>query len=456
MDYLEFLDNKAQLATSDGFKPVFMPEYLFDYQGALLDYAINQGRAAIFADCGLGKTPMVLFWAENVRRKTNGRVLVLTPLAVSLQMEQEAKKFDIPATRSRDGSIPDGSSIVITNYEKLHLFRPDDFVGLVCDESSILKSMDGAYKTQITKFMRKLKYRLLATATAAPNDFNELGTSSEALGHLGAMDMLNKFFRNTSNDSKTGVNRGQVVKWVLKSHAEEHFWRWVTSWSRAIRKPSDLGFDDGPLKLPRLTETEHILDYEFIPDGQMFPVIAHGLGEQRQERRKTLELRCEEVAKLVNHTGKPALVWCQMNDEGNMLEKMIPDAVQVSGADSDESKEDKLNAFANGSARILVTKPKIGAWGLNFQHCNHVTFFPSHSYEQYYQGVRRCWRFGQKNPVHVDVVTTKGEIDVLKNLQRKQRQADVMFDKMVQHMQNALGIERKNLHVNPLNLPTWI
>jgi len=452
--YLDFIEQKKHLNSMDGFEPVFMPDWLFDYQKELVRWAVSKGRAAIFADCGMGKTPMELVWAQNVVQKTGGNVLLLTPLAVSLQMEQEAGKFGIDAKRSRDGTVHKG--ITISNYEMLHLFNSEDFVGMVCDESSILKSMDGAFKTLITKYMRKMRYRLLATATAAPNDFHELGTSSEALGYLGAMDMLNKFFRNTNNDSKGGVHRGQVVKWVLKSHAEEPFWRWVTSWSRAIRRPSDIGFDDGPMKLPELIEREHLVDFEFIPEGDLFPKIAHGLGEQREERRRTLEYRCQKVADLVNNTGKPALVWCQMNDEGNMLEKMIPDAVQVAGSDSPEDKEARLMAFANGTARVLITKPKIGAWGLNFQHCQHVTFFPSHSYEQYYQGVRRCWRFGQKLQVHVDIITTAGEIDVLKNLQRKQKQADLMFDRMVENMNNALGISKRSTQANKISLPNWI
>lgn len=454
MDYDDFLMRKAQIKSMDGFDPIFMPSFLFDYQAALVEWSVRQGRGALFADCGLGKTPMELVWAENVVRKTNGNVLLLTPLAVSLQIVAEAEKFGIDAKRSRDG-IPH-RGITVSNYEKLHLFNPDDFVGIVCDESSILKSMDGATKTLIVKFARKLKYRLLATATAAPNDFHELGTSSEALGFMGAMDMLNKFFKNANNDSKTGKSRGQVVKWRMKGHAEEQFWRYITSWARAMRKPSDMGFDDGKLLLPELTELEHVLDYEFIPDGQMFPVIACGLGEQREERRRTLNLRCEKIGSLVNDTGQPALVWCQMNDEGDQLERDIPDSVQVSGRDSDEAKEEKLMAFASGQARVLVTKPKIGAWGLNFQHCNHITFFPSHSYEQYYQGVRRCWRFGQKKPVHVDIVTTHGEVDVLKNLQRKQKNADIMFGNLILHMNNALGIIQSNDHTKTQGVPSWL
>lgn len=454
MNYEEFIYNKRHLSSNDGFEPLFMPDFLFDYQKHLTEWAILKGRGAVFADCGLGKTPMELVWAQNVVQKTNKPVLFITPIAVTAQMQEEANKFGIEASRSRDGKV--SGKIVITNYEKLHLFDANDFVGCVLDESSILKSMDGAYKTAITKFMRKIPYRLPATATAAPNDYHELGTTSEALGYLGAMEMLNKFFRNTNNDSKGGVNRGVTVKWVMRAHADEAFWRWVTSWARAIRKPSDIGFDDGRFILPPLVEVEHMVDHEFIPDGQMFPIVACGLAQQRQERRQTLEMRCGKVAELVNSTGESAIAWCQMNDEGNMLESYIPDSVQISGADSDESKEEKLMAFAHGEARVLVTKPKIGAWGLNFQHCNHMTFFPSHSYEQYYQAVRRCYRFGQKRSVKVDVVTTAGERDVLKNLQRKQKQSEVMFDNLVLHMNNALGINKYDGHDKKMSIPSWI
>lgn len=454
MNYQEFIDRKSQLGTKDGFKPTFMPNYLKDYQSSLIEYAVEQGRSAIFADCGLGKTPMELCYAQNVVMHTNGNILLLTPLAVTAQFLEEAEKFGIEAARSNDGK-PAGK-ITITNYEKLHLFDASDYVGMVCDESSILKSFDGKTKDRVTAMMKKMRYRLLATATAAPNDFIELGTSSEALGYMGYMDMLNRFFKNDQNNSKIGQFGGQTIKWRLKGHAEEHFWRWVTSWARAVRKPSDIGFDDAELKLPELTEHEHMIDFAYVPDNEMFPRLAIGLKEQRKERRMTLDKRCEKIAELVNNTGQPALVWCQMNDEGDELERMIPDAVQVAGKDSDESKEEKMMAFAHGKARILITKPKIGAWGLNFQHCNHVTFFPSHSYEQYYQGVRRCWRFGQKRPVKVDIVTTKGEASVLKNLQRKQQQSDEMFGRLISQMNNALHLTKKNEHINEMATIPWL
>jgi len=270
------------------------------------------------------------------------------------------------------------------------------------------------------------------------------------------MDMLNRFFKNDLNNSAQGRMRGEVIKWRLKGHAELPFWRWVCSWARAIRRPSDLGFDDAAFMLPALHEVEHLVDAQSLAEGMLFALPAVGLKEQREERRRTVQERCERVASLVNHTGQPALVWCHMNDEGDMLEKLIPDAVQVSGADSDERKEERLTAFADGKARVLITKPKIGAWGLNFQHCNHVTFFPSHSYEQYYQAVRRCWRFGQTRPVTVDIVTTEGERGVMRNLQRKSDQADAMFTRLVAEMNQALAIQRANDMTKQVQVPAWL
>lgn len=454
MNYDAFLDAKTQAGSMSGFAPVYMPDFLFDFQVALIDWAVRKGRAAIFADCGLGKTPMELVWAENVVRYARKSVLILTPLAVTTQMLREAEKFGIAASISRDGVAH--TAITITNYERLHLFNPDDFAGVVCDESSILKSFDGARRGEITVFMRKVPYRLLATATAAPNDYIELGTSSEALGYLGHMDMLNRFFKNDLNNSASGRMHGEVIKWRFKGHAETPFWRWVCSWARALRKPSDLGFDDARFILPPLVEREHLVEAQTIPDGMLFALPAAGLKEQREERRRSLGERCEKVASLVNGTGQPALVWCHLNEEGDLLEELIPGAVQVAGKASDDEKESRLMEFADGKARVLITKPKIGAWGLNFQHCNHVTFFPSHSFEQYYQGVRRSWRFGQSRPVHVDIVTTEGERGVLKNLQRKAANADKMFSALVSEMNAALAIQKAAQFSKQEEIPAWL
>src|SRR3990167_3434692 len=437
MSYAAFLEKKSQLDTYDGFNPVFMPDFLFDFQKSLVEWAVKKGRGAVFADCGLGKTPIQLVWAQNVVEKTNGKVLILTPLAVSGQTIREGEKFGIEVMRSKDGTAKKG--ITVTNYERLEHFNPTDFVGAVCDESSILKSYNGSRRQAITEFMRKLPYRLLCTATAAPNDYFELGTSSEATGYLGHMDMLNRFFKNDQNNSKVGRYYGEMLKWRFKGHAEEPFWKWVCSWARAIRSPSDLGFENKGFKLPPLIETEHLVTPKKLADGMLFSMPAVGLWEQREERRRSIRERCEKVAELVSGKDQ-ALAWCDLNDEGDLLAELIPDSVQISGDDSDEKKEEVFLAFADGKIRVLVTKPKIGAWGLNFQNCAHVTFFPSHSFEQYYQGVRRCWRFGQKKPVCVDIVTTDGGHGVMKNMQRKAIQADRMFAALSEHMRNAQSL----------------
>ena len=462
--YEDFLDTKTQAHADSGFEPVWMPEFLFGFQRDLVEWSVRKGRAAIFADCGLGKTPMQLVWAENVARKTNRRVLILTPLAVAWQTIQEAGKFGIEAHYSKDGKLP-SSGLVITNYERLHLFDSADFAGLVCDESSAIKSFDGVRRAEVTAFARKMSYRLLATATAAPNDYIELGTSSEALGYLGHMDMLGRFFVNDQGNSVRGMRYrgfaaprqfvGQSGQWRFKGHAEDPFWRWVASWARALRRPSDLGFSDEGFDLPPLRHRLHVVEAHNKPEGTLFDLPAIGMAEEREELRRTIIERCEKTAELVGHD-EPAVVWCHLNEEGDRLTKLIPGAVQVSGSDSVDAKEEAFHAFSTGDIRVLVTKPRIGAFGLNWQHVAHMTFFPSHSYEQYYQAVRRSWRFGQTREVLVDVVTTEGGRNALDNLQRKATQADVMFDNLVRHMNDALHIERSASHTTPVEVPSWL
>jgi len=461
-NYSEFIERKSQLGGMFGFEPTFLPDFLFDFQRDLVTWAMRKGRAAIFADCGLGKTPMQLVWAENVIRRENKPVLILTPLAVSYQTLRESEKFGIDCQRSSDGTVTGSARVIVTNYERIDKFNPSDFAGVVCDESSILKNFSGVRRKSVTEFMKKLKYRLLCTATAAPNDYIELGTSSEALGELGYMDMLGRFFKNDQNVS---VSRGGVTRWQrhgepqkqwrFRGHAEQPFWRWVCSWARAVRKPSDLGYDDGQFILPELIEREHVVKANRPPDGMLFTMPAVGLKEQREERRRTITERCERIAEIVSNSEK-ALVWCHLNKEGDLLASMIDGAKQVSGSDSDDAKEERLLNFANNGLRVLVTKPKIGAWGLNLQCCNHVTFFPSHSYEQYYQGVRRCWRFGQTRPVNVDIVTSEGEVKVIANLQRKSDQADRMFSFLVAHMNDAMHIDRERAVTKKVEVPSWL
>ena len=458
MSYDEFLNSKTHLGGEFGFDPVFMPDALFDFQKTLVDWAVRKGRGAIFADCGLGKTLIQLVWAENVVRKTNKRVLIIAPLAVGPQTIREGELFGVGCSRSKNGS-PSGK-ITITNYEQLHHFSPNDYIGAVCDESSILKNFNGTRRALITEFVRTLPYRLLCTATAAPNDYIELGTSSEALGVMGHMDMLGRFFKNTQNtmDTKTKwrMHGGAAPAWRFKKHAEQLFWRWVCSWARAVRKPSDIGGDDNGFILPGLTEKETVVETEKCLPGELFPRPAISLHEQRHEQRMTIDERCEMVAKMCNGQKDPMITWCHLNDEGNELARMIPGSVQVAGSDSDEKKEERLLAFSRGEFQTLVTKPKIASFGLNWQHCSRMTFFPSHSYEQYYQSVRRCWRFGQTRPVTVNVITTQGGVGVLNNLKKKATAADKMFSSLVSHMNDPLLLENGNPFTEKEEVPSWL
>lgn len=443
-----YLEARSQQGSDTGFEPVFMPDQAMDFQSAMIEWSVRKGRAAIFEDCGMGKTLQALSWARNVYEYTGKPVLILTPLAVASQTVTEGEKFGIEVVRGDKGPIR------VTNYHRLGMFSPQDFGGVVCDESSILKNFDGSLKSQITEFMRRVPYRLLCTATAAPNDYTELGTSSEALGYMGHMDMLGRFFRNDQNNVATKRMYGEVAKWRFKGHAERPFWRWVCSWARALRKPSDLGFDDGPLALPPITVNRRLVESTFRADGMLFDLPAVTLPEQRQEQRETISERCEMAASLVDHSD-PAIVWCHLDAEGAELRKLIPGSVEVSGKQSDDEKESAFERFLSGDARVLITKPKIGAWGLNFQHCAHVVYFPSHSFEQYYQAVRRCWRFGQERPVTVDVIYTTGQERVLENLERKARQAEDMFGRLVDEMNNALSVEQR-VHDNTVEVPSWI
>lgn len=474
--YYDFIERKSHLGNMSGFKPLWLPDFLFDFQRHLVDWAVRKGRAAIFADCGLGKTAMQLVWAENVRRHTNKPVLILTPLAVAPQTEREASKFGVEVFKSGDGSH--NGTITITNYERLHHFDPKDFFGVVCDESSILKSFNGSRRKQITRFISKMPYRLLCTATAAPNDYVELGTSSEALGELSYSDMLRRFFQQLDDKGQKKEKRQQdeaeriiasdpnyfkklayrvaqtIGQWRLKHHAVQAFWRWVASWAKACRMPSDLGFSDDGFILPELREHDHTVIPNSPPPGMLFNLPAYGMGEERAERRRTLKERCEFVAELVNHN-RPAVVWCHMNPEGDLLEKIIPGAKQIAGRTPDERKVELYEAFASGELRVLVIKPKIGAWGLNWQHCNHVVTFATHSYEQYYQSVRRCWRFGQKKPVDVDIVATEGECRVLGNIRRKADKADKMFAALVKEMTSAVAVKQDDIYTKKMELPSW-
>lgn len=461
--YADYLAAKAQKNTGHGFDPLVMPDHLFGFQAELTEWAIRQGRAAIFADCGMGKTPMELAWAENVHRKTGKPVLLLTPLAVGFQIVHEAEKFGHDAKLSRNGKPV--APITVSNYEQAAKFNPADFGGVVCDESSAIKAFDGTTRAVVTELMREMPYRLLGTATAAPNDYLELGTSSEALGELGYMDMLGRFFVNdqrTSTHRLMANQRGKGANilaasggYRFKGHAEGPFWRWVSSWARAIRKPSDYGYSDDGFHLPPLDEALHIVESSQPREDQLFDTVAIGLAEERAELRRSLPDRCEKAAELLADADA-GVAWCQLNDESTMLTRLIDGAVEVSGSDDPDAKEEKLRAFTDGEIRVLVTKPSIGAWGLNWQHAHRMTYFPSHSYEQLYQAERRMWRFGQTQPVRVDVVASKGIAGVLASLQRKSEQADRMFDALLSHMTDALRIQRHIDHTERIEVPSWL
>lgn len=417
-------------------------------------WAVRQGRAALFADCGLGKTPMELAWAEQVHRHTGKPILLLTPLAVSFQILAEAAKFGHEAAGSRSGKI--AAPISVTNYEQLGKFDPHQFAGVVCDESSILKSFDGVTRAAVTEFMRRIPYRLLGTATAAPNDWTELGTSSEALGGLGYTDMLTRFFTNkqrTTTSRAAFAATGRDVGWRLKGHAQQPYWRWVATWARAIRRPSDLGFDDGPFRLPPLQVEQQIVAASVEHPDQLFDTPAIGLAEERAEARRTLADRCEAAAAALAGADA-AVAWCHLNDESSLLTRLIDGAVEITGSDSLDAKEEKLLAFSRGEIRVLVTKPSIGAWGLNWQHAHRMTYFPSHSYEAWYQSIRRMWRFGQQHPVRVDVITTEGGRNVLANLQRKADQANAMFTALVEHMNDSRAVSPYR-YDQEIEVPTW-
>jgi hypothetical protein len=453
--YADFLATKAQATSAGGFEPTHEPEHLFDFQRVLVDFAVRHGRAGLFADCGLGKTPMGLAWAQNIHEHTGKPVLVLTPLAVGFQLVAEGHRFGYDVAQSRNGQTP--APITVTNYEQLHKFDHADFGGVLCDESSILKSFDGVTRAQVTEYLRLVPYRLLATATAAPNDYTELGTSSEALGGLGHVDMLSRFFTNAN---RTVTSRAKFaattrdVGWRLKGHAEDPFWRWVATWARAIRRPSDYGFDDGRFVLPEMLERVTLVDPRTTHEDSLFEMPAVGLREERAETRRTLVERCEAAAAALQDADA-AVAWCHLNDESTLLTRLIDGAVEVTGSDSLFDKEEKLAAFTRGEVRVLVTKPSLGAWGLNWQHAHRMTYFPSHSYEQMYQAVRRMWRFGQTRPVEVDVITTPGGQNALANLHRKAEQADRMFTSLVAHMNAALALPTRN-YGTPVEVPTWL
>lgn len=436
-DYKTFLEKKRHTIGDFGFSPVYMPEIAFDFQKYIIEKAVKKGRMAIFADTGLGKTLIQLSIAKNIIEHTNKKVLILTPLAVAFQFIIEANKLGIDDIEySKDGKH--NKKIVICNYERLHYFNESDFVGVILDESSILKNFDGKIKSQVTVFVKKIPFRFLSTATPSPNDFIELGTSSEALGYMGYVDMLGKFFKQ-NNNAIDSTNRNVGEKFYLKPHAEKDFFAWVNQWSIMVKMPSDIGFSNERYNLPKLIVNKHVVINDSIIDingqVQMFNIVAKNFNEIRHEQKQTEEKRCEKAIELAKD--KTSVYWCNTNNESSILKSSDSDAVEIIGSQSIDKKEEILLAFANGEIKRLITKAKMTSMGLNWQHCNHSVFFPTWSYEQYYQAIRRFWRFGQKNDVTIDMVISDGQTRVIEALQQKTQKAIELHENLTKNVNGS-------------------
>jgi len=433
MKYEDFLRAKKHSSGDYGFDPIWMPPSVFDFQEAIITKCIKKGRYGAFADTGLGKTLVQLALAYNAVLKTNKRVLILTPLAVAFQFLNEAERIGVDdIEQSKDGKFT--KKIVVANYERLHLFNPEDFECVMLDESSILKNFQGSTRDAIVAFIKKVKYRFLSTATPSPNDFIELGNSSEALGYMGYMDMLTKFFKS-NQASVDSNNRNIGEKFYLKPHAERDFFAWVNQWSIMVKRPSDLGFSDERYILPELITNSHVVHNKetWCINGQnsLFAMPAKTMSEVRVEQKQTTQERCEKAVELAS--GKTSVYWCNTNDESAALKKLDSGATEILGAMSIEKKEEILIAFAKGEIDRLITKASMTSMGLNWQHCNHTVYFPTWSYEQWYQAIRRFWRFGQKNNVVVDLVISDGQERVMEALQQKTQKAIQLYDNLVKN-----------------------
>lgn len=451
MDYASFIAAKRHTSGSFGFDPVWMPDSAFDFQKAIIDKALKKGRIGVFADTGLGKTLIQIAIAENVIRKTNGRVLILTPLAVAFQFIGEADRIGVSDIEHiKDARM--SKKIVVCNYERMHLLNPEDFVCVMLDESSILKNFNGKTRDQVVAFIKRVPYRFLSTATPSPNDFIELGNSSEALGYMGYMDMLSKFFRSNQGSADSN-NRNIGEKFYLKPHAEADFFAWVNQWSTMIKKPSDLGFSDAGYELPALTTNSHVVNNAetWCIDGQaaLFAMPAATIAEVREEQKLTVKERCEKAVTLAS--GKTSVYWCNLNDESELLSDLDRDAVEIIGGMSIDQKEEILVSFAKGGIKRLITKAKMTSMGLNWQHCNHTVFFPTWSYEQYYQAIRRFWRFGQKSEVVCDMVISEGQERVIEALKQKTEKAIALYGNLVSAANRPF-----DFHTKPFNQSTQL
>lgn len=418
-DYQDFIASKQLKSFDAGFDYACTHDWIFDYQRACVEWACKRGKAALFLDTGLGKTNCELAWAEAVEEYTQKPVLILAPLCVSKQIQQEAEKFNFDVIGVRENSQIKERGIYVTNYENLHNIDCGAFAGVVLDESSILKGLDGKLRKRITESFRQTPYRLSASATPSPNDYMELGTQSEFLGIMSHVEMLATFFIHDGADTS---------KWRLKGHGQKKFFEWLATWSVIMRDPSVFGFAKKPT-LPPLNIKQITIE-SGVNDG-LLPALAQSLSERNTARRDTVESRCQAAADIANSIDGSVLVWCALNDEGDLLESLIDKSVQIAGADKPNDKESRMMGFIDGSHRVLVSKVRIAGFGMNFQHCHNMIFVGlSDSWEQYYQAVRRCWRFGQTKPVNVYIITADIEGMVLENIKRKDEQAEKMMSEM--------------------------
>ena len=420
MNYKDFILSKAIVTEARGIDipAANLNPMLFDFQRDIVRWALARGKAAIFADCGDGKTAMQLEWAEQIRRSTGGKVLIIAPLAVSAQTQREGDKFGIKVKICSEQADVTADMLNITNYEKLDKFTASEFVGVVLDESSIIKSFTGKIRNQIIAAFAQTPYKLACTATPAPNDYMELGNHSEFLGVMTRAEMLAMYFVHDG---------GQTSKWRLKGHAAGLFWKWLASWSVVVGDPKELGYDIGGFDLPELRV------HQIIADGETTVSDALTLTERREARRESLELRCRAAAEFVNNSDEKWLCWCDLNDEADTLNRMIDRSKNVQGSDSPEYKSETMLDFAAGKLKCLITKPKIAGYGMNWQNCHNMIFVGlSDSFEAYYQAVRRCWRFGQKSDVDVYIIISAKEGAVKENIERKEAENAAMKRNLIE------------------------
>lgn len=465
MEYDEFIKNKRQLAVPSGFEPGELNPNLFDWQESVTRWALNRGRAALFCGCGLGKTIMQLAWAAEVAKHTNSPVVLHSPVGVRQQTVREAEKFgiDVPVVAcDDDGDIPNGAFIAVTNYEKLHRLNTERFAGVVLDESSILKSFTGKTKQRLTESYSSTPYRLACTATPAPNDNMELGNHSQFLGVMPSTEMLSRWFLNDT--MKAGGYR-------LKGHAAKDFWRWMATWSVCMSKPSDLdvNYDDSAYELPPLNRFDHVVELkETVTDGHLFGVTVLNATTLHSAKRESCNQRASKVASLISGNPEPWIVWCDTNYEADELYRQISQicesVVEVRGSDDEKTKEEKLAAFSLGKSRVIVTKPDIAGFGMNWQHCRNVAFVGlSYSYEKFYQAVRRSYRFGQTKEVNVHVVSSEMETAIDETVERKAADHARMQEAMIESMREAhAGMRANDLNVEKylptvdIDIPEWL